>query len=43
MTRGDRKDGPVGEEDYEAMRERISRHFDRMRELLEREIDDSDA
>ena len=33
----------VSDEEYESMPERISSHFDRVRDLLAEEISDSDA
>jgi len=33
----------VSEDEYESMPERISKHFDRVRDLLARETSDSDA
>jgi hypothetical protein len=45
MARSDRQERPVSEEEFDSMPDRIGRHFDRIRELLERadEEDDSDA
>jgi hypothetical protein len=33
----------VSDEEFESMPERISQHFDRVRDLLDQETDDSDA
>ena len=35
-----RTDQPVGDEAYEEIRERIGEHFNRVRDLLENELDD---
>ena len=43
MTRRDRQERPVSEDKYESMPERISNHFDRVRDLLAEETSDSDA
>ena len=43
MARSGRQERPVSEDEYESMPERISSHFDRVRDLLEQEADDSDA
>lgn len=43
MARSDRQERPVSDEEFDSMSERIGRHFDRVRELLERETDDSGA
>ena len=45
MSRSDRQERPVSEEEFDSMPDRIGQHFDRVRELLERagEEDDSDA
>lgn len=42
MARSERGDGPVSDEEYEVMRERISHHFDKMRELMEQELEKTD-
>lgn len=33
----------MSDEEFESMPERISQHFDRVRDLLDQETDDSDA
>ena len=43
MARGERRERPVSDEEFESMPERISSHFDRVRDLLKQETDDSDA
>ena len=43
MARSDRQERPVSDEEYESMPERISNHFDRVRDLLANETDDPDA
>jgi hypothetical protein len=43
MARSDRREQPVSDEEYELMSERISHHFDRVRDLLAEESDHSDA
>ena len=43
MARSDRQERPVSDDEFESMPERISQHFDRVRDLLEQETDDSDA
>jgi hypothetical protein len=43
MARSDRRERPVSDDEYELMSERISQHFDRVRDLLVEESDDSDA
>ena len=43
MARSERQERPVSDEEFESMPERISQHFDRVRDLLEQETDDSDA
>ena len=43
MARSERQERPVSDEEFESMSERISSHFDQVRDLLERETDDSDA
>lgn len=43
MARSDRQERPVSEDEFESMPERISQHFDRVRDLLDQETDDSDA
>lgn len=43
MERSDGRERPVSEDEYESMPDRISRHFDRIRELLGQETDDADA
>jgi hypothetical protein len=43
MARSDRQERPVSEDEFDSMPTRISRHFDRIRELLEVEEDSSDA
>jgi len=43
MARSDRQERPVSDEEFESMPERISSHFDRVRDLVEQETDDSDA
>lgn len=39
MARSDRQERPVSDEVFEAMPDRISQHFDRVRELLNLERD----
>lgn len=39
MTRSERRDRPVSEDEYETMPERVGRHFDRVRTLLDRETE----
>lgn len=41
MAPSDRWNEPVSEEEFEAMPERISQHFDRVRELMEQEIQEA--
>ena len=43
MARSERQERPVSEDEFESMPERISSHFDRVRDLLADETDDSDA
>lgn len=43
MAPSDRQEGPVSDEEFESMPERISHHFDRMRDLLAEETDDPEA
>ena len=43
MARSDRQERPVSEDEFESMPERISQHFDRIRDLLEQETSDSDT
>ena len=43
MTRSERRERPVSDEEFKSMPERISSHFNRVRDLLEQETDDSDA
>ena len=43
MARSDREERPVSEDEYESMPDRISQHFDRVRDLLADKTDDSDA
>ena len=43
MARSDRTERPVSEEEFESMPERVSQHFDRIRDLLEQETEDHDA
>ena len=43
MARSERQERPVSEDEFESMPERISSHFDRVRNLLADETDDSDA
>ena len=43
MARSDRQERPVSEDEYESIPERISNHFDRVRDLLAEETSDSDA
>ena len=43
MARSERRKRPVSDEEFESMPERISSHFNRVRDLLEQETDDSDA
>lgn len=43
MARSERRERPVSDEEFESMPERISQHFDRVRDLLDQETDDSDA
>lgn len=42
MARSDREEQPVSEDEFEEMSERISHHFERVRNLL-KEKTDSDA
>lgn len=42
MARSDRQERPVSDEEFESMPERISRHFDRVRDLLAGETGDPD-
>ena len=39
----DRQERPVSEDEYESMPDRISQHFDRVRDLLADRTDDPDA
>lgn len=41
MARSDRQEPPVSDEEFESMPERIGRHFDRVRDLLDRETGES--
>jgi hypothetical protein len=43
MAQSGRQDRPVSDEEFKSMPERISSHFDRVRDLVEQETDDSDA
>ncbi len=43
MARSERQERPVSDEEFESMPERISQHFDRVRDLLAEETEDSDA
>ena len=43
MARGERRERPVSDEEFESMPEHISSHFNRVRDLLEQETNDSDA
>ena len=43
MARSDGRQRPVSEDEYESMPERISAHFDRVRDLLAEETDDADT
>ena len=43
MARSERQERSVSDEEFELMPERISSHFDRVRDLLEQETDGSDA
>ena len=43
MARSDRQERPVSEDEFESMPDRISQHFDRVRNLLEQETGDSGA
>ena len=43
MARSERQGRPVSGEEFESIPDRISSHFDRVRDLLEQETDDSDA
>lgn len=43
MARSQRRERPVSEEEYEEMPGRISEHFDRVRGLLNEELDEDDA
>ena len=43
MARSERQERPVSDEEFESMPERISSHFDRVRNLVEQETDDSNA
>ena len=40
MARSERQERPVSDEEFESMSERISSHFDRVRDLVEQEADD---
>ena len=40
MARREGGGEPVSEEDFEKMSERIAEHFDRMRELMEQELEE---
>lgn len=42
MARHQRQDGPVSEEEFESMPDRISAHFDNIRERLSEALDESD-
>jgi hypothetical protein len=42
MARHQEREQPVSEEEFEGMEERISEHFDRVREELESAIDADD-
>lgn len=41
MARRERREQPVNDDELESMPERVGKHFDRVRELLARETDDS--
>lgn len=41
MARSKGGDEPLGEEDYELMRERLDEHFEKMQEMMEQELEDS--
>ena len=43
MARSERQERPVSDDEFESMPERISSHFDRVRDLLAEETEDSDA
>lgn len=43
MARSDRQKRPVSDEAFESMPKLISQHFDRVRNLVEQETDDSDT
>jgi hypothetical protein len=43
MARSDRQERSVSEDEYDSMPERISNHFDRVRDLLSEATDDSDT
>jgi len=43
MARSERRERPVSDDEIESMPDRISSHFDRVRDLLAEETNDSDA
>lgn len=43
MARSDRQEGPVSDEEFASMPERISQHFDHVRERLDQDTDDKDS
>lgn len=43
MARSDRQERPVSEDEFESMPDRISHHFDRVRDLLNEATDNTDA
>ena len=43
MARSERQERPVSEEEFESMPDRISEHFDQVRDLWAQETDNSDA
>lgn len=43
MARSDGQERPVSEDEFASMPDRIGRHFDRVRDLLQRDGDDADA
>lgn len=43
MARSERQDRPVSDKEFESMPKRISSHLDRVRDLVEQGIDDSDS
>jgi len=42
MARSERQERPVSDEEFESMPERISSHFDRIRDLVAQETDESE-